>query len=287
MQYNPYIPERDQHQPVEKELPQTPKMGILPGLLSDGQIAERCRKGLLISEEFAEKQLMGCCYEFRVGRIAYSYDYEKKITKQQQSKIHIIYPFETLTIVTMEKINLDNQHFLLLFSKGSLFSLGLTPVSTAADPGFRGPLGITMTNLSARPIQFSAGTGFIKGSFFQLAKEAVNTYVGQHGDATMSWPYPSQFHTEPLDFESWEAQHWRFLPPPLRISFIRLRYVERYIKWIIMSFSVLIFTNLALGSLKSIFSPDWYSFIDRLLNLLGSLASIAGFLLSIGLLRKK
>jgi dCTP deaminase len=242
---------------------------------------------LLISEAFSEKQLMGCSYQFRVGRISYSYDYEQRTTRQQQSEVHTIHPFETLTIVTMEKVALDTKHFLFVFSKGSLFSIGLTPVCTAADPGFRGHMGITMTNLSIRPVELRAGTEFVKGIFYQLADDAAHTYVGQHGDATMSWPYPSQFHTEPPNFSAWDAEHWRFLPPPLRALFYRLSYVERYIKWITISFIILILLNLCMSIFKGFIPPDWYLVIERPLNLLGALASIGGLLLSISLLRKK
>lgn len=259
----------------------------ISGLLSDNEIIEEISKNLLISENFNSNQLSGCCYEFRVGNISYTYDYEKRITQQKVQECHIINPFETITIVTIEKVNLDSRHFLLLFSKGSLFSMGLTPVSTAADPGFRGHLGITMTNLSARPVQLNTGTGFVKGSFFKLNKNVTSMYVGQHGDATMSWPYPSQFHTNPVDFETIDASCWRFLPPPLRLTIKRLDKVEHNIKRLIGLFSLLLFLNIIVIPIKGFIPSEWYGLSERVLNITGAFASIIGLVISLGFLRSK
>ncbi|GEM_PF-5582253 len=257
------------------------------GILTDVEVAAECLEKRLIVEGYDEQQLKGCCYEFRVSNLAYSYDYENKLTRQQQSDQHIIQPFQTLTIVTIEKVSLDKQHFLLLFAKGSLFSIGLTPVSTAADPGFVGKLGITLTNMSVRPIRLRVGTPFVKGCFFNLGNEVAHPYVGQHGDATMSWPYPSQFHTEPDDFNSINAIHWSFLPPPLKASLFRLQYVEKCVKWIVLAFIALILVNIALPFYKDFIPPGVYALSERLLNLVGALASIVGLLLSLSLMTRK
>jgi len=256
------------------------------GLLSDTEIKAAIQNNLLISENFSPKHLDGCCYEFRVGNICYTYDYENKTTKQIKQDLHTINPFETLTIVTLEKVTLDSKHFLLLFSKGSLFSMGLTPVSTAADPGFRGHLGITMTNLSVRPVQFQLGSGFVKGAFFRLNKAASKVYVGQHGDATMSWPYPSQFHTDPIDFDSLDASCWRFLPPPIRQTISKLNKVESHIKWLMVLFGGLIVLNIVFYPLRALLPLNWYTVAEKILNIGGSCASIIGFLIAYSLLRK-
>jgi hypothetical protein len=188
----------------------------------------------------------------------------------------------------MERIELDAGHFLHLSSKGSLFSQALTPVCTAADPGFRGYLGITMTNLSSRSIQLSEGTGFVKGSFFQLPENVEKTYTGQHGDATMSWPFPTQFQTEPVDYGSWNAQHWRFLPPPVIASLDRIVALEAYTKWAIPLLAVLLVINATslLFPLQTIF-PDSYTQVQNVMNLTGVLASIAGLAIAIALPKQK
>ena len=255
-------------------------------LLTDQEIEEMASQDLLISENFTKAQLDGCCYEFRVGEIAYTYDYKNRITRQEVRDEHIINPMETVTIITKEKVNLDQKHYLFLFSKGTLFSVGLTAVATAADPGFKGHLGITMTNLSMRPIRLINGMGFVKGNFYRLHKKVKNAYVGQHGDATMSWPYPSQFHTEPKNFESGEAEHWQFLPPPFLDLYKRLSLVNKYVKWIFYSFIILLFANILTGPLYPYIPESLQPHIKESLNYLGSAASIIGLLLTLVMLRK-
>ena len=253
------------------------------GLLSDGQILTLCNEGKLISEGFEKNGLSGCTYEFRVGEISYTYDYEKKVTRQKRGSEHLINPFETITLVTMEKVNLDSSHFLALYSKGSLFSLGLTAVSTAADPGFRGHLGITMTNLSARPIRLSKGTGFLKGYFVELAEPSLLSYTGQHGDATMSWPYPSQFHTEPPDFEALESNHWQYLPLPVRVSLIRLRYINRYMKWLIVVFVILLLGDLSILYFSKALTVGSFLAAEQIINSVAAFAQIVGLIFSVSL----
>jgi dCTP deaminase len=183
----------------------------------------------------------------------------------------------------MEEVKLNELHFLHLFSKGSLFSLGLTAVSTGADPGFRGHLGITMTNLSSRPIRFQVGMGFVKGIFYELAEAATVTYTGQHGDAHMSWPYPSQFHLEPENFDQWDAAHWQSILPPLRAAMKRQQLANKYLRWISAAFATLVLINIASWMLDELVSVGFYEAIERYLNLVAAFLQIGGFVLSIAL----
>ena len=260
---------------------------VRPGVLPDRHIEFFCTQGLLIAEGFDPGQLDGCSYEFRVGTIGYTYDYPKKKTQRYKADEHIINPFETITILTLEKVNLDTKHFLSLMSKGSLFSLGLSAVCTAADPGFRGYLGITLTNLGLRPVHLSRGTGFVKGVFHRLEAEATRHYVGQHGDATMSWPYPTHFHTEPDDFSSTAAWCWRFLPPPLHQAILRIERIRSYLRWVSIAFIVLLALNIASYFSRFFVPASVLPVLERGLYLAGAFASVAGLLVSLALLTKR
>ena len=260
------------------------KQDVSSGILTDDDIAQAAGSKMLVSEHFSKSQLDGCAYEFRTGRIGYHYDYVQKKTLQYEADEHVILPFETVTITSFEQVNLDKKHFLWITAKGSLFSLGLSAVCTAADPGFRGHLGITLTNMSARPVVIRNSTGFVKGVFFRLTKEVTKHYVGQHGDATMSWPYPSQYHTEPEDFTSLSAPCWKFIPPPVRATLIRLSRASTYLKWITFAFVIVTLLNLTSPILKHYFSQGTYTLLERYISLVGSFASIAGLLLAVTLL---
>jgi dCTP deaminase len=254
-------------------------------IMTDGKVRPLCHKKQLIKEGFIDDHLRGCTYEFTVGRIAYRYDYQQKSSRQEQDDKHIIYPFETLTIATNEQVDLDWKHYLFLHSKGFLFSLGVVPVCTAADPGFSGHLGITLTNLSARPIVLPVGTRFLKGVFCELDQTVDQGYIGQHGDATMAWPYPSQFQADKFDLVEYSKHLQRFLPAPFAAAVLVTGSVSTYLKWTI---GVLLF--LAVGNIASYFlrlaNPQaTTAALLSLLNVLGAIASIVGLGISIFTLR--
>lgn len=252
-------------------------------LLTDEQVEE----SNLIVEDFDPSLLRGCCYEFRVGPICYVYNYEEKTTRQLDRQAHLIQPMETITIVTMEKVSLDRWHFLNLWAKGSMFSVGLTPICTAADPGFVGHLGITITNLSVRPVSLKVGTRFVKGAFFRLGREVKHAYVGQHGDAELSWPYPNQFHTEPPDFTSLDSAAWKFMPPPVKQLIERLRDAEKYIRWMIYIFTALLLLNFVQFLGGAYLTVEAKQLLERSLAAFGSVASIIGLFLAISLSQKR
>jgi dCTP deaminase len=250
-------------------------------ILSTSDIRTHVKNGLLISDGFNEDNLGGCCYEFRAGPIAYRYNYEQKSTRQEKTDLHMIYPFETMTIITMEKVLLDAKHFLFLFSKGSMFSLGVVPVCTGADPGFSGHLGITLTNISARPIRVPAGTRLIKGWFSRLTSPATKLYTGQHGDATMNWPYPNQFHADDFDLKEYSKHLSRFLPAPIVAAVHVSRTVAKYLRWTIVTLTVLATTNL-LAYFLSIATPKgWSDKLLLVLSVIGSVASVVGLAISV------
>lgn len=254
-------------------------------IMTDTQIRAEADAGHLVSANYSPDSVDGCSYEFRAGDTAYRYDYDHKSTRQETAQIHIIYPFETVTLITLEKVRLTQSHFLLLFSKGSLFSLGLVPVCTGADPGFTGPLGVTLTNLSPRPVQIAAGTRIIKGVFFKLRVPAEKSYTGQHGDATMHWPYPDQYHMDTFDLATYTRHLHRFLPKPLVDAMLLPRSVRNYLRWSIGVFAFVATADVAAFFLMQMSALGWAERAFQLLSVVGSIASVVGLLLSLVALR--
>jgi dCTP deaminase len=245
-------------------------------VLTDREIRLEVQHGNLISEGFVEANLHGCTYEFTVGEIAYRYDYEEKNSRQERAQSHSLFPFESVAIVTAEKVQVDKQHFLFLYSKGSLFSLGLVPVCTGADPGFSGHLGITITNLSARPVVLPVGTRLVKGVFFRLSEEVEKHYVGQHGDATMDWPYPSQFHADHLDPHEYARHSSRFLPAPVAAAIQVTNAVSRYLRWTIATLLVVASANVVTYVLNLLTPKAWTDKLLAILGVVGAIASVIG-----------
>jgi deoxycytidine triphosphate deaminase len=243
-------------------------------ILSDADI----RDSGFVSHAFDNSSLRGCTYEFRVSEIAYRYDYDQRVSRQECSDSHLINPLETVTVITMETVNIGRKHFLSLYSKGFLFSLGIVPVCTGADPGFEGRLGISLTNVSARPVVLPVGTRFVKGTFHEMTRAAERPYAGQHGDATVSWPYPSQFHVAQFDQAHYLANMNRFLPPSI-VKAIRASQSAAKtlltVMWLLAVVAVLNVSSYLAGRLVP--SAAWPHIID-LLNILGAIASIVSLI---------
>jgi len=257
-------------------MPKAPHGPESTAVLTDAQIRNEVERGNLVVEGFDEGHLHGCTYEFTAGRIAYRYDYDEKNSRQEQSDRHVLLPFETATVVTAEKIKIDTRHFLFLYSKGSLFSLGLVPVCTGADPGFSGHLGITITNLSARPVVVPSGTRIVKGVFFRLSEDVEKHYVGQHGDATMGWPYPSQYHSDEFDETEYARHSSRFLPAPVASAIQLTATVSRYLRWTISTLTIVASANLATFFLNLLTPQTLTAKLLATLNVVGAIASVIG-----------
>lgn len=100
----------------------------------------------------------------------------------------IVRPLEVVTIITYEEIDLPDFILGRIISKGQLFSIGLSPVITFADPGFSGNLGITFVNLSKRTVKFNYGDTICKIEFEKLGKAVGKPYRGPHNFASQIWP---------------------------------------------------------------------------------------------------
>jgi dCTP deaminase len=91
-------------------------------------------------------------------------------------------------LITLEEVDIPDNMIARVISKGSLFSVGLSPVSTYADPGFAGNLGIVTQNLSDKYIQIPVGEPIAKIEFSTLSSVVTRPYRGQHGFQTKIWP---------------------------------------------------------------------------------------------------
>lgn len=161
------------------------------GTLSDDDIIYYCRKGQLITEEYCKKNVKQACYELRASNIYYDLvSCNKKITLSEGEYI-LVKPKQMLVIITMETIELPSDILGRILTKGKLFSIGLLPVNTYADPGFIGQLGIVFSNLSNDFIKIYPGEAIAKIEFSKLENPVSRPYSGQHGYQTKIWPIPN------------------------------------------------------------------------------------------------
>jgi dCTP deaminase len=72
-------------------------------------------------------------------------------------------------------------------------------VSTYADPGFRGQLGVVLRNISPNYLKIRPGMSIAKIEFERLHAPVEQTYAGQHGYGTGIWPIARDMILSPSD----------------------------------------------------------------------------------------
>lgn len=186
-------------------------------ILSDLDIEERMKAGeLILGGEPA--QLGPACYELRMGTVYYDLtEADKRIDASSMGTI-IIKPGHRVVLITQEEMAVPHDLIARVTSKGSLFSVGLSPVNTYADPGFKGNLGIVTQNISDKYIEIPIGESIAKVDFSLLSRAVSRPYVGQHGYQTKIWPIKHQLQKSYEDVrkdarvESEEAESYKILP---------------------------------------------------------------------------
>lgn len=196
---------------------------------SDRDIKAGIEQGLLIKNGSLE-QIGPACYELRIGSVYYDLTEGDIRIDATQCGFILIKPGHRVVLITQEELNIPHNVIARVISKGSLFSVGLSPVSTCADPGFSGNLGIVTQNLSDKYIQIPTGEPIAKVDFSLLSNESAKPYCGQHGFQTQIWPIKhhlqktyDEVKSDPR-VESEEAESYKILP---RATAKILRSVQR------------------------------------------------------------
>lgn len=166
------------------------------GTLNDSNIIELCEKhNLLIEKNYEKDKVKQCCYELRasVKYIILSRGEESQSCSMDTDKEDyiLIKPHNQVVIITEEKLNIPDNIVGRIMTKGKLFSVGLIPVNTYADPGFKGQLGIVFSNISNNYIKINHLDSIAKIEFSKIIKPVNRTYTGQHGYETGIWPIPN------------------------------------------------------------------------------------------------
>lgn len=166
------------------------------GTLNDSNIIKLCEQHkILIEEDYQREKVKQCCYELRASDkyIILSGDENSKeysIDIDKEDYI-LIKPHNQVVIITQEKLNIPDNIVGRIMTKGKLFSVGLIPVNTYADPGFKGQLGIVFSNISNNYIKIKHLDSIAKIEFSKIIAPVNRTYTGQHGYETGIWPIPN------------------------------------------------------------------------------------------------
>jgi dCTP deaminase len=159
-----------------------------PGTLADFEIQREAENGRLISQNFLPKNIKQACYELRASEIYYVPP-DPSSRKASSGQI-VIPPGQLVVIITLESVHLPPNVLGRILSKGQLFSIGISPVNTYADPGFSGRLGIALQNNSREYIKIVPSDAIAKIEFCRMRHPVQSPYGGQHGYETKIWPIP-------------------------------------------------------------------------------------------------
>lgn len=166
---------------------------IPTGTIVDSDIHALAAAGELIVGEFEPTQVRQGCYELRAGTVFYE-TWSTKEDKRIQlgpNDSYVLRPHTYVTVIVLESLRLPDMVIGRILTKGRLFSVGILPVNTYADPGFEGRLGLTLCNMSHRHLKIRPGEPLAKIEFARLEKSVEHPYAGQHGYQTEIWPIPT------------------------------------------------------------------------------------------------
>lgn len=221
--------------------------------LSNVDIEARMHAGTLVQGGNAA-QVGPACYELRMGTIYYDLtEGDKRIDATVFGNI-LIKPGHRVVLITLEELVIPDDVIARVTSKGSLFSVGLSPVSTYADPGFQGNLGVVTQNLSDKYIQIPIGESIAKVDFSLLSSSTTRPYHGQHGFKTQIWPIKHHLQKSYQDIrsdprvESEDHEAYRILPQATASALRQLVSKQRRIDWALLV--VLLVSTLILASLS-------------------------------------
>lgn len=155
--------------------------------LTDREIATKVNSGHLIKNGHAAG-IGPACYELRMGSVYYDLTENDRRIEVPDGGNVLIKPGHRVVLITLEELDIPANFIARVISKGSLFSVGLSPVSTYADPGFSGNMGIVTQNISDKYIQLPVGEPIAKVDFSELDDAVDRPYQGQHGFKSQIWP---------------------------------------------------------------------------------------------------
>jgi dCTP deaminase len=166
--------------------------------LSDVDILDAIDSQALIRNADADR-VAGACYELRMGNVYYDLTEAGKRFALAPGEHVLIKPGHRVVLITAEELEVPADILVRVVSKGSLFSIGLSPVATYADPGFDGNLGIVTENVSDKYIELPQGEPIAKADFTRLTSAAGKLYQGQHGFHMGIWPIKTHFQKAHAD----------------------------------------------------------------------------------------
>lgn len=134
-------------------------------MLTDVDIKRYLGKHIVI-EPFESDSLSPIGYDFRVGEFLFSLEHGLLIL---EDGIYNLPAQSTIQILTKESLWVSSRIAGTFHSRVSLVSIGLSHISTTLDPGWYGPLLITMRNNTTHTIPLKENMPFVTLIFYRVS----------------------------------------------------------------------------------------------------------------------
>lgn len=158
--------------------------------LNQQEIISRINNHEIIIENYDSNRIKEVCYEARTSNDFFELvDHEARKKFVSNDDFYVLRPNCQVVCVTKEYFDIPLNLIGRVLLVGHFFSLGIAPVNTYADPGFKGRLGIVLSNTSSDYIKIETNTPIAKIEFSTLTQSSEYGYVGQHGGDVKIWPY--------------------------------------------------------------------------------------------------
>lgn len=235
--------------------------------LSDVDISAEIQAGRLL-RNVELSRLAGACYELRLGNVYYDLTENGTRFQLAPGESVLIKPGHRVVLITLEELDVPTDVVVRVVSKGSLFSVGLTPVATYADPGFGGNLGLVTENVSDKYIELPQGEPIAKAEFTRLTTAAAKPYQGQHGFQMGIWPIKTHLQKSHADVARdarvlSEYDEAMVLLPAATRSIIRRIQITQAMTDIGL-FAAIIFNAVALLNLSGKFADGFFGVVGNL-----------------------
>lgn len=158
--------------------------------MNKSKIKELTAAGKLINRHFDETKIKEACYEASASNDFFEITAEgaKKVIISDGEHF-VLRPNNQVVCVTREYFDIPLDVIARIFLVGHYFALGIAPVNTYADPGFKGRLGIILSNTSRNYLKISPNERIAKIEFDTMQEPSEEGYVGQHGGEVTTWPF--------------------------------------------------------------------------------------------------
>ena len=175
-------------------------------ILNRNEIKEKLGDSIII-HPYDEKYLKGIGYNFRAGPLAWSVNSKKPlpVVEKDGTKFYIVSANDVALVMTREIISVDETIAGTFHSKVDKVSIGFSHVSTTLDPGWIGPLLISIANNKNKDLLLRIDDTFITLIFYDI-KSTEYTHHNPGGRTDII----QKLGLEVTDLENkWLYKEWR------------------------------------------------------------------------------